>query len=152
MRNAVSERELTSILQQDPSALAIDSAWELAGALKRLNLRFGDEAFLASRLEFEQGRADAQWHGWNAHFDAGELRDLVDVYRSRRPTRAEHAQAVDRLTFLYLMRDEAGRDRRARAALKHQYLMRLAPVLLVGRAIHCARAELLHDLRPGVGP
>jgi hypothetical protein len=131
LRNAASEWELTSILQQDPTALAIDSAWELAGALKRLNLRLGDEAFLASRLEFEQGRADAQWHGWNAHFDSGELRDLVDAYRSRRPTRAEHAQAVDRLTFLYLMRDEAGRDRRARAALKYQYLTRLAPVLLV---------------------
>jgi lipopolysaccharide export LptBFGC system permease protein LptF len=72
-----------------------------------------------------------QWHGWNAHFEAGELRELLDVYRSRRPTVAEHAQAVDRLTLLYLMREEAGRDRRARAALKYQYLTRLAPVLLV---------------------
>jgi hypothetical protein len=123
--------EVISLTQQNPSELTIDSAWELAGALKRLNLRLGDEAFLASRLEFELGRADAQWHGWNAHFDVAELRALVDAYRSRRATRAEHAQAVDRLTFLYLMRDEAGRDRRARAALKHQYLTRLAPLLVV---------------------
>jgi hypothetical protein len=130
-RNAAAERELTAILQQDPTALAIDSAWELAGALKRLNVQLGDEPFLASRLEFEQGRADAHWHGWNAHFDAGELRELVDAFRSRRPTQTEQAQAIDKLTFLYLMRDEAGRDRRARAALKRQYLTRLAPLLLL---------------------
>ena len=123
--------ELTSLVQQNPGELTIDSAWELAGALKRLNLRLGDRAFLASRLEFELGRADSQWHGWNAHFDKTELRELIDVYRSRKPTRAEHALAVDRLTLLYLMRDEAGRDRRARAALKYQYLTRLAPLLLV---------------------
>ena len=125
------ERELAAILQHDPTALAIDSAWELSGALKRLNVQLGDEDFLASRLEFEQGRADAQWHGWNAHFDAGELRELVNAFRSRRPTQTERAQAVDRLTFLYLRRDEAGRDRRARAALKRQYLTRLTPLLLL---------------------
>jgi hypothetical protein len=123
--------ELTSLVQQNPSELTIDGAWELAGALKRLNLRLGDRAFLASRLEFELGRADSQWHGWNVHFDKAELRELIDVYRTRKPTRAEHARAVDRLTLLYLMRDEAGRDRRARAALKYQYLTRLAPLLLV---------------------
>jgi hypothetical protein len=128
-RNAA-VRELSSVAQEGPSSLAIDGAWELAGALKRLNLRLGDEAFVASRLEFELGRARVHWHGWNAHFDPAELRELLDAYRSRRPTAAEHAQAVDRLTFLYLMREEAGRDRRARAALKYQYLMRLAPVLL----------------------
>jgi hypothetical protein len=122
--------ELTSLTQQHPSELTIDSAWDLAGALKRLNLRLGDKAFLASRLEFELGRADAQWHGWNAHFDTAELRELVEAHRERRATRAQHAQAVDRLTFLYLMREEAGRDRRARAALKFQYLTRLAPVLI----------------------
>ena len=131
LRNASAERELTAILQQEPTALAVDSAWELAGAVKRLNVQLGDEDFLASRLEFEQGRADAHWHGWNAHFDAGELRELIRAFRSRRPTQTERAQAVDRLTFLYLRRDEAGRDRRARAALKRQYLTRLAPLLLV---------------------
>jgi hypothetical protein len=123
--------ELTSLAQQNPAELTNDSAWELSGALKRLNLRLGDRAFLASRLEFELGRADAQWHGWNVHFDKAELQELIDVYRSRRPTQADHARAVDRLTFLYLMRDEAGRDRRARAALKYHYLTRLAPLLLV---------------------
>jgi hypothetical protein len=123
--------ELISLTQQNPVDLTTDGAWELAGALKRLNLRLGDEAFLASRLEYELGRADAQWHGWNAHFGKAELRSLVEAYRTCRPTRAQHAQAVDRLTFLYLMRDEAGRDRRARAALKQQYLTRLAPLLVV---------------------
>jgi hypothetical protein len=123
--------ELKALAEQSPSDLTIDSAWDLSGAFKRLNLRLGDEAFLASRLEFELGRAGAQWHGWNAHFDAAELRTLVKAYRARRATPAQHAQAVDRLTFLYLMREEAGRDRRARAALKYLYLTRLAPLLVV---------------------
>jgi hypothetical protein len=132
--------ELQALLQQVPAQLAIDSAWELAGALKRLNLRLGDEAYVASRLEYERRRARAvgQWHGWNTHFDADELAELLDAYRTRRPTASEHARAVDRLTFLYLMREEAGRDRRARAALKYQYLTKLAPrlfILLVGLGV-----------------
>jgi hypothetical protein len=124
--------ELRSLLQQDPARLAIDSAWELAGALKRLNLRVGDESYVASRLEYERSRAGAsgQWHGWNGHFDAAELDELLQAFRTRRPTPVEHTRAVDRLTFLYLMREEAGRDRRARAALKCLYLTKLAPALL----------------------
>src|SRR5215217_391634 len=50
--------ELISLAQQSPHELTLDSAWDLSGAFKRLNLRFGDRAFLASRLEFELGRAD----------------------------------------------------------------------------------------------
>jgi hypothetical protein len=126
-------QELKALAQRDPALLAIDGAWELAGALKRLNLRVGDEAYVASRLEYEQHRAAGagQWHGWDAHFETAELAALLDAFRKRRPTPEEHARAVDRLTFLYLMREEAGRDRRARAALKFLYLTRLAPVLFV---------------------
>ena len=133
LRNPAALRELISLVEQDPQALEIDSAWELAGALKRLSLRLGDEAYIASRLEYEHGRAGkaGHWHGWNAHFDAADLQALLDAYRSRRPTPAEHALAVDRLTFLYLMREEAGRDRRARAALKAHILTKLWPGLLV---------------------
>jgi hypothetical protein len=126
-------QELTSLTQQDPARLTIDGAWELSGALKRLNLRLGDEAFVGSRLEYERSRAGTagQWHGWNTHFDADELVELLDAYRTRRPTQADQARAVDRLTSLYLMREEAGRDRRARAALKAQTLTKLAPGLLI---------------------
>jgi hypothetical protein len=129
---AAAVRELTSLVQRDPARLDIDGAWELAGALKRLNLRLGDREFLTSRLEYEQRRAAAtgQWHGWNAHFDAQELLDLVEAFKRRRATAAQHARVVDRLTFLYLQREEAGRDRRARAALKRLYLSRLWLVLL----------------------
>jgi hypothetical protein len=126
-------QELTSLTQQDPARLTIDGAWELSGALKRLNLRLGDEAFVGSRLEYERSRAGSagQWHGWDKHFDAAELAELLDAYRTRRPTQAEHARAIDRLTSLYLMREEAGRDRRARAALKAEILTKLAPGLLI---------------------
>jgi hypothetical protein len=125
-------RELRSLVQIQPARLAIDSAWELAGALKRLNLRLGDESYVGSRLEYEQSRVGAtgQWHGWNAHFDPAELTELLGAFRARRPNPLEHTRAVDRLTFLYLMREEAGRDRRARAALKCLYLTKLAPALL----------------------
>jgi hypothetical protein len=125
--------ELRLLAAQDPAELAIDSAWELAGALKRLNLRLGNEAYVGSRLEYERSRAAApgRWHGWNTHYDAAELDELLTAYRTRRPTSSEHARAIDRLTFLYLMREEAGRDRRARAALKCLYLTKLAPALLL---------------------
>src|SRR5262245_38971271 len=35
--------ELTSLARQNPGGLTIDSAWDLSGAFKRLNLRLGDE-------------------------------------------------------------------------------------------------------------
>jgi hypothetical protein len=132
MRDAATIRELTSLVQRDASALEIDSAWDLAGALKRLNLRLADCEFINSRLEYEERRASArQWHGWNSHFDADELVALLKVFGLRTATLADHARAVDRLTFLYLQREEAGRDRRARAALKRMYLTRLTPVMLL---------------------
>jgi hypothetical protein len=124
-------RELKVLLHQDPAALTIDSAWELAGALKRLNLRLGNGGQVASLLEYECNRSQAagRWHGWDVHFDRSELVKLVRAYHAGRVTPAQHADAVDRLTFLYLMRAEAGRNRRARAALKCLYLNRLMPVL-----------------------
>jgi hypothetical protein len=131
--NDAALRELESLVERDPTTLDIDGAWELSGALKRLNLRLGDKEFLTSRLEYEQRRASAakQWHGWNIHFDGDELVRLVDTFRRRVATAADQSRAIDRLTFLYLQREEAGRDRRARAALKRLYLSRLWIVLLV---------------------
>jgi hypothetical protein len=133
LRNAAAVTELVSLVRRDPATLDIDGAWELAGALKRLNLRFADREFLTSRLEYEQRRAAAtgQWHGWNTHFEAQELIDLLAAFRARQATENDHRRAVDRLTFLYLQREEAGRDRRARAALKRLYLSRLWVVLLL---------------------
>ena len=132
LRDAATLRELRSLVQRNVATLDIDSAWDLAGALKRLNLRLADCEFVTSRLEYEQRRASArQWHGWNSHFDAGELAGLQKVFGLRTATLADHARAVDRLTFLYLQREEAGRDRRARAALKRRYLTLLMPVMLV---------------------
>jgi hypothetical protein len=131
-RNAAATRELTALVEREPATLDIDGAWELAGALKRLNLRLGDREYLTSRLEYEQRRGRAgRWHGWNTYFDGQELLDLVEAFKLRRATASDHACAVDRLTFLYLQREEAGRDRRARAALKRIYLSWLRLALLV---------------------
>jgi hypothetical protein len=124
--------ELKQLLQQDARKLKIDSAWELAGALKRLNLRLGDEHYTGALLGHEKARNQqkGRWHPWNEHFEGEELARFLDAYRAGRPSPVQHAQAVDRLTFLYLMRAESGRNRRARAALKCVYLTRLAVVLL----------------------
>ncbi len=128
------QRELESIVKRGPSLLDIDGAWELAGAIKRLNLRLGDAEFLTSKLEYEQSRASdtGQWHGWNKHFSPEELTRLLTAFRQREAAAAEdQSRVVDRLTFLYLQREEAGRDRRAIAALKYHYLTRLWVILLV---------------------
>jgi len=128
-------RELMSLLRPDPSELDIDAAWELSGAIKRLNVRFRNREFLVSRLEYERTRAKqaGQWHSWDKHFGMHELDELIKKVKQRSQTVSAVAvdRAIDRLTFLYLQREEAGRDRRARAALKRHYLSRLWIVLLL---------------------
>jgi hypothetical protein len=128
-------QELTSLLGPDPSELDIDAAWELSGAIRRLNVRFRNKEFLASRLEYERKRAEkaGQWHSWDKHFAMGELDDLIKAFKHRTQvvSPAIVDRTIDRLTFLYLQREEAGRDRRARAALKRHYLSRLWIVLLL---------------------
>jgi hypothetical protein len=128
-------QELRSLLARDPSTLDIDAAWELSGAIRRLNVRFRNREFLASRLEYERARAakDEQWHGWDKHFGLQDLEQLIKAFKQRNQDvePADVDRAIDRLTFLYLQREEAGRDRRARAALKRHYLSRLWIVLLL---------------------
>jgi hypothetical protein len=133
LRDAPAVRELATLVRRDASKLRIDGAWELAGDLKRLNLRLADREYVTSRLEYEQRRAaDAgRWHPWTDYFDEHELQLLLNAFKLTEPTLANHARAVDRLTFLYLQREESGRDRRARAALKKRYLTLLAPLLLL---------------------
>lgn len=47
-----------------------------------------DREYMLSHLEYEQRRANAAapWHGWNMHFDAQELLDLVEAFKERRAT------------------------------------------------------------------
>jgi hypothetical protein len=131
-RTRANERHLVDLLRQRVGELNVDAGWELVGELKRVNLRLGDRSYIASRLEYEQSRnkAKGRWHSWGAHFTRRELDDLVKTYRAGAPDRSDRALALDRLNSLYLMRMEAGRDRRAKAALKTLYLKRLALVLV----------------------
>lgn len=128
-------QELKSLLGPDPSKLDIDAAWELSGAIKRLNVRLRNREFLASRLEYERARATKpeRWHSWDMHFGMQELDDLLKSFRQRtqvvNPVLVD--RTIERLTFLYTQREEAGRDRRARAALKRHYLSRLWILLLL---------------------
>lgn len=124
-------RELRALLLED-TPTSVDSAWEFVGALKRVNLRLGDLSYVAGLLEHESAHThDAtHWHTWDEHFPKSELRRLLAAYRAGRATPAQKALAVERLTFLYLKRAEAGRNRRAVAALKRLYLGRLALALL----------------------
>jgi hypothetical protein len=131
-RTRASERELRALLLEDAPIPSVDRGWEVVGALKRLNLRLGDQSYIAGLLEYESAHVHdaAHWHTWDEHFPKTELRRLLGVYRAGRATPAQLALAVDRLTFLYLKRAEAGRNRRAVAALKRLYLSRLALALL----------------------
>jgi hypothetical protein len=124
LRNETTDRELTTVLSQEPGALVLDTAWELAANLKRLNLRLGDEFYVAAQLEYEQQRAAqaGKWHSWNTQFQRRELNNLVKAYASGEATFDNHKVAVERLTSLYLSREEAGRNRGARAGLKAKLL------------------------------
>jgi hypothetical protein len=128
-------QELKSLLGPDPAKLDIDAAWELSGAIRRLNVRFRNREFLASRLEYERARSKkaGQWHSWDKHFALEELDQLIKLFKQhgRQINAGALDRVVDRLTFLYLQREEAGRDRRARAAVKRHYLTRLGLVLVV---------------------
>jgi hypothetical protein len=139
--------ELRDLLRRDVNGLTIDSAWELAGRVKRLNVRLGDEHYVASLLSTELVRSgdESRWHRWQQHFDPAELDELLRVYTSGSPSSTDQDRAVDRLTFLYLQRAAAGRDRRAKAGLKARYLNWLAAALL---GLLVAFGVTIHSLAP----
>jgi len=135
-RDAAAESELKALLLEHLRIRTVDDGWELAARLKRINLRLGrcDRAYVHSLLEYESAHVDdaRHWHTWTNHFRKQELLDLLDAYRDRAltVTNREQELAVNRLNLLYLKRAEAGRDRRAKAALKDLYLKQLALVLV----------------------
>jgi hypothetical protein len=132
-RDCPAERELKALLLQNAEIRTVDQGWELAARLKRLNLRFGrfDPAYVQSLLEYESAHTEDQrhWHTWSKHFREQELLDLLQVYAAQAVEGKDRDRAVERLNSLYLKRAEAGRDRRARAALTDLYLQRLTLVL-----------------------
>jgi hypothetical protein len=137
-RDEALEGELKAVLLANARIDTVDDGWELAGRLKRLNLRLGrcDRAYIQSLLENECAHTydETHWHTWDEHFQTDELIELLEAYDADPPCDPvcdpARDRAVDRLNFLYLRRAEAGRDRRAKAALKDLYLRRLAVVLV----------------------
>jgi hypothetical protein len=132
-RDCAAERELKALLLQNVEIRTVDQGWELAARLKRLNLRLGrfDRAYVQSLLEYESAHAQdpRHWHTWNKHFRKQELLDLLQAYASQAVKGKDRDRAVEKLNSLYLKRAEAGRDRRAKAALTDIYLKRLTFVL-----------------------
>lgn len=124
---------LRDLLTRDVKKLSIDSAWELANQLKRELLLLGDVSYVWTQLEYEAQRDKKpnKWHGWSDHLAPAKLNALLDA-RTRGPIdRSTFLEAVRCLRMLYELRAEAGLERRARAAQKHQYLTMLIPILLV---------------------
>jgi hypothetical protein len=123
------KNELRELLRGD--CTSIDDAWELYTALKKALVLIRDPSYLGMLLEREAVRnlATDKWHRWADHFPLAELaklrRDLATA--SAADPAVDHA--INRLSFLYDKRAEAGRDRRARAAEKRRALNRLAPML-----------------------
>ena len=132
-RDCAAERELKVLLLENVQIRTVDQGWELAARLKRLNLRLGrfDRAYVQSLLEYESAHAEDRrhWHTWNKHFRKQELRDLLKTYSADAVKAKDRDRAVERLNCLYLKRAEAGRDRRAKAALTDLYMKRLTLVL-----------------------
>lgn len=131
LRSSAIRDELRSLLRGDVECLSIDGAWELCGALKRINLYLGDASYVGTQLRYELHRPAGDRHGWTRLSPAAELRRLVRRYDNETVTGADHRRTVNLLNNLYLLRAEAGRNGRARAALKCHYLHCLAPLLLV---------------------
>jgi hypothetical protein len=131
LRTADTKDRLRELLAADVDELTIDTAWEVAGALKRELLVLGDAQYVWSKLEYEAQRnaQRGRWHRWTDHFDAAALTDLL----ARRPTKQAdpetQADVVWHLRHLYAERAEAGLERRARAKLKCRYLSVLVAVL-----------------------
>jgi hypothetical protein len=115
--------ELRALLEVDPNSLTVDSAWGLAGQLKRLNLRLGDTDFVRSRLEYENHKDGlaGRSHRWSDHFTREDLDALLLAAREDRLDDALLGEAVERLTFLDLVREEAGRNRRAQLRTRARY-------------------------------
>jgi hypothetical protein len=141
--DAAAEEELRVALES-ADIRTTDRGWEVYGVLKRLNLRLGDRFYIAGLLEYENAHLheSAHWHTWDEHFDPAELQVLLAAYRSGRVTPAQRGTAVDRLMTLSLKRAEAGRNRRAQAALKELYLQRLAAALLVLLVLLAVSADM----------
>ena len=133
-RDRAAESELKALLLEHTRIRTVDDGWELAARLKRLNLRLGrfDPAYIQGLLQYERAHAQdpRHWHTWSKHFPKQELRDLLQTYASGVVKGCDRDRAVDRLNRLYLKRAEAGRDRRAKAALKDTYLKHLTLVLV----------------------
>ena len=125
--NEADERELRALVLEDTPPR--DSAWEFVGALKRLNLRLGDQSRrgFARTRERPHPRRDALAHLGRA-LPKSELRRLLAAYRAGRATPAQKALAVERLTFP--TPEARGGRTHARSVGRQLYLGRLALALL----------------------
>jgi len=152
LRNPETIKQLRALLQIDPTSLDVDAAWELSAALKRINLLLGDAEYISSQLEYELYRADAssRGHRWDDHFDRDNLTQLASAFRQRKVSADSFREAVDRLTFLYLRREEAGRERRARAAHEWRRARVVATTTAFAAIVLCVSIVIslsgLHDL------
>jgi hypothetical protein len=136
LRTAEIETRFGDVLDQPVDSLKIDSAWELYGQVKAMLPLLANADYIAAQLDHEAQRAkdSSRWHGWNHHFGKDDLARMRNNYRKRQPNETLHKQAVEKLSFLYTQRTEAGRNRRARAGQKCRYLNALAPALLALQA------------------
>ena len=126
------EARLRDTLDQPVGKLKVDTAWELYNHLKEMLLFLGSADYGASLLDHEAERTkdESLWHPWTQHFKRDELERLRENYRSENPDPRLHAQAAQKLSFLYARRAEAGRERRAMLAQRTRYLS-VATVLLL---------------------
>ena len=143
-RCELARAELCRLLEgRSAEDLDEDDAWELYTSLKQALLLIEDQQYLSMLLDREavrDGRDDA-WHRWTTHFGEDELTHLRESLRDGAAPEA-CARAARRLGFLYGKRAEAGRERRAKAAVKKRSMLYVAPALLMLIAVLIAAPDV----------
>lgn len=117
-------------------AMDLDAAWDLSDALKQDLLYVGDDHYLLTRLEAEQGRGEDA-DSWSSHNPGTRLKHVIAALRSKEgkakglKRRDAREIAIRRLCFLYDQRAASGRAQRMAAQVRSTNLRWLSTILFI---------------------
>jgi hypothetical protein len=112
------QERLVELMQKEPDALDVLSAWELADQLKLELLLAGEVSYVSNQLAREASidRQGQDEDPWGRYFPASELAELQRALRKADVSAAVLDEAIARVKFLYQRRSEHGRLRHFRVA------------------------------------
>jgi hypothetical protein len=142
-------RSLLNDIEDSPSNLSQESAWELAGEFERQIIELGDDTYLYTLLKAQAGSADRDRitqdkhvptiDDWDNHFKVEDLTELCESYGEQGTFNCKHTGHKVRhfLRHLHLTRSEELRRDRAKISLRVRYLYRMTPLLAVLVILFC---------------